>query len=311
MSGGNLTVIVPTYNRKTILKKTLEAYGQQTAGNEILEILVVDDGSTDGTGHLVSEFARTSAFPIRYLQQKNSGLAAARNHGIREARGKVILFADDDIIPAPNMVAEHLAWHRKYPDLKTGVLGNVPYSPEVNPTPFQQWWGAGGVHFNPPYMYPEKGVSFSFLVFGNTSVKSEFLREIGAFDENFRTWGCEDTDYAYRLVQKGGKVLFNPDAVGYHYKRVLFSEACRVPEKSASSYRYFATKEAGIKYFELQRRWENVRRHRIKRLLARCVVPMLFPLRPVLDSQIQLPRRVYDMFFLYHAELKNAHLRPK
>lgn len=300
MAEARLSVIIPTYNRKAILKKAIEAYAQQSVREKILEILVVDDGSADGTGELVSQLAQTSSMPVRYLRQKNSGLAAARNHGIREARGELFLFTDDDIIPAPNLVAEHLAWHLKYPDVRTGVLGSVPYSPEVNPTPFQKWWGLDGIRFYPPYLYPGKGVSFWMLLFCNTSVKSKFLREIGNFDENFRTFGYEDLDFSYQLVKKGGRVLFNPHAIGYHYKRVSFSDACRLRDKSVAARRYFITKESGRKLAELEEQWENSHSHRLKVLLARCFVPALTPLKPILDSQFPLPARLYDAFYTYY-----------
>ncbi|MGH9357173.1 MAG: glycosyltransferase family 2 protein [Terriglobia bacterium] len=295
-----LSVIIPTYNRKAILKKALDAYSRQSAREKILEILVVDDGSADGTGGLVSQFAATSPVPVRCLSQRNGGLAAARNHGIREARGELLLFTDDDVIPSPNLVAEHLAWHARYPDIKTGVLGTVPYSPEVRPTPFQKWWGLDGIRFYPPYLYPGKGVSFWMMLFCNTSVKAKFLREIGTFDENFRTFGYEDLDFAYQLVKKGGQVLFNPDAVGYHYKRVSFSDASRLREKSAAARRYFRTKESGRKLAELEKQWENSRSHRTKVMLARSVVPILAPLKPLLDYRIPLPGRLYDIFYTYY-----------
>ena len=306
-----LSVIIPTYNRKAILKKALEAYIGQTARDEILEILVVDDGSADGTEEVVSEFARRAPVPIRRLQQENSGLAAARNHGIREARGELVLFTDDDIIPAPNMVAEHLAWHQKYPDPKTGVLGNVPYSPEVNPTPFQQWWGLDGMRFHPPHMYPGKGLSFWLMLFCNTSLKREFLGEVGFFDENFRTFGFEDLDFGYEVVKRGGRVLFNPDAVAYHHKRVTFSDAVRLHQKNALSYRHFLTKESGTMLAELEEKWEKFPRHRIKVVLARYIVPVLSPLKPILDSQIPLPGQLYDLFYQHYALTKREQSKLK
>ena len=311
MFEAKLSVIIPTYSRKAILKKALEGYAQQTARDGILEILVVDDGSVDETRDFVSEFAKTCSIPIRYLYQKNSGLAAARNHGIREARGELVLLTDDDVIPTPNSVAEHLAWHQKYPDPKIGVVGSVPYSPEVKPTPFQQWWGLDGVRYRPPCLFPGQGVAFYLMQFCNTSLKREFVYEVGLFDENFRTFGYEDVDFAYRLLKAGGKVLFNPQAVGYHHKRVTFSEACRLYEKSTASRRYFAAKEGGAKLGELEEMWANARRQRIKAFLARSFVPILSPLKPLLDSQIPLPSRLYDVFYLYYGESRREPLKAK
>ncbi|MGH9357172.1 MAG: glycosyltransferase family 2 protein [Terriglobia bacterium] len=309
MSEPNLSVVIPTYNREPILKKALEAYCQQTARKEILEVLAVDDGSVDGTGEMVAEMSKTSPVPIRYLHQGNSGQAAARNHGIREARGELILLSDDDVIPSPVAVAEHLAWHMENPELKAGVVGSVPYSPEVHPTPFQQWWGLDGVRYHPPCLFPGHGVAFQFMQFCNTSLKARFLHDVGPFDENFRTFGYEDNEFAYRLAKAGGKIYFNPAAVGYHYKRVTFSDACRSMQKSAASRRYLATTEAGIKLAEADEMRAKSRREQIKTILTRCVVPVLSPLRPLLDSQLPLPGRLYGAFYHYYVELRNEPLR--
>ena len=309
MSDARLSVVIPSHDRKTILKKSLEAYLQQTASDGILEILVVDDGSADGTGDCVEEIARTSPVQIRYFYHANSGLAATRNRGIREARGELILLSDDDVIPSPVAVAEHLAWHTKYPDSKIGVVGSVPYSPEVHPTPFQQWWGLDGVRYHPPCLFPGHGVAFRLVQFCNTSFKAGFLRSVGAFDENFRTFGYEDNEFAYRLAKVGGKVLFNPKALAYHYKRVTFSDACRSVQKSAASRRYLATTEAGAELAEADERRANSRREQIKTFIARCAVPVLSPLRPLLDSQLPLPGRLYGAFYHYYIELRSEPLR--
>ncbi|TLY37341.1 MAG: glycosyltransferase family 2 protein [Nitrospirae bacterium] len=147
LSEVRLSVIIPTYNRKEILRKTLRAYRSQSSQREIVEILVVDDGSTDGTNSDAAEWSEGTVIPIRYLRQEKKGLAAARNFGIREARGGLVLFGDDDIIPGRDLVAEHLAWHKKYPDPSVCILGHVAWSPEVDPTPFMEWLGMDGVLF--------------------------------------------------------------------------------------------------------------------------------------------------------------------
>jgi len=135
-----LSVVIPTYNRQDLLRKALEGYSKQSARQEILEILVVDDGSTDATRSLVARYREESALPVRYLRQESKGAGAARNHGVREARGAIVLFGDDDIVPAPNLVGEHLAWHDKYPDPAVAVLGQVILAQEIRPTPFLKWF---------------------------------------------------------------------------------------------------------------------------------------------------------------------------
>ncbi len=299
MPSARISVMIPTYNRSAVLKRALEAYAQQTALDAILEILVVDDGSTDETAHVVAEFARTSPVPVRHLRHENSGQSVTRNRGIREARGELILFGDDDIIPTPNLVAEHLSWHQKHPERHVGVMGYVPWSPEVRPTPLMQEIIKRGPQFSYGHMTAGKAVGALGCYFNNASLKLEFLRENGSFDESFRTWGFEDIDLGYRLVQRGMVLLYNPGAVGYHYKRVTFAELCQNPQKIAAALSVLETKEAGRAYLAAENRRKSTRKYRLQMRFVRLFVPLLFPLRPLLDSRIPLPGAIYRAFYAY------------
>jgi glycosyltransferase involved in cell wall biosynthesis len=301
-----LSVAIPTYNRCAILEKTLGAYVVQTACDEILEILVVDDGSTDETRELVSRFTKTSTIPIRYLRQENSGPAVARNHAIREAAGQIILFSDDDVIPIPCMVAEHLAWHTKYPDPSIAIVGPAYWSPDLPPTPMMKWWGLNGIRFDFPHMQADHEVSWGLGAFWNTSAKLQFLKENGIFDERFRAYGFEDSELTYRLSRKGYRPIYNPDAIGYHYKRVKFSDMCRYRESLATTANLpiYLTTEAGRLYWESQIKRRKTQRYRIQKWAARVLVPVLFPLKSILDSQIPLPGFIYTAFLAYYGSLK-------
>ena len=302
MSEARLSVVIPTYNRKEILRRTLRAYRSQSPQREIVEILVVDDGSTDGTDSTVAECSEGSVvIPIRYLRQEKKGLAAARNFGIREARGDLVLFGDDDIIPGPDLVAEHLAWHKKYPDPSVSVLGHVTWSPGAHPTPFMEWLGMDGVLFGFRRLAPEKEADFRFFYFCNTSVKIEFLRKNGTFDEDFRAYGFEDIELGYRLQKKGARLLYNPKAVGHHYKRMSFADALDRAKQVAVARRVFETKEAGIYLAELERREQAKPGRQVGRMVVRCLVRALAPLELLLDSHIRLPRHLYRAFYYYHA----------
>ncbi len=137
----SLSVIIPTYNREKVLARALEGYLAQSSSQIIYELLVVDDGSTDGTESMVREFSARSPFPIRYLRQSNKGPAAARNFGIREARSSLVLFTDSDIVPERDLVEQHLEWHRRNPQITASVLGYVTWLPEIKATPFMRWYG--------------------------------------------------------------------------------------------------------------------------------------------------------------------------
>lgn len=300
-----LTIVIPTYNRRDTLLKVLEGYKQQTAGAEILEILVIDDGSTDGTGPAVAAFSPTSPITIRYHSQQNRGPATARNWGIREAKGTLVLFGDDDIIPAPTLVAEHLAWNRRYPADHFAVLGQVSWSPEVHPTPFMEWLGREGVLFGYGSLLPGKEVGFEYFYSCNLSVKRDFLMKNGVFDENFRTAGHEDIELGYRLANKGLCVLYNPEAIGYHYRHLSYAAACRRQEMVYATRLFFETTEAGqyVKNRTSMAKPMTLKR-RLMLAMARTLTLFLVPLTPLLDTRVRLPGRVYFLLYFFHAAPK-------
>ena len=140
----NISVVIPTFNRKDTLAKCIRALFEQTYSNNNYEIIVIDDGSTDGTGEMLDTLTANPQCLLRYCRQVNRGPAAARNTGIKMAQGGLILFIDDDIIAVPTLLENHFSWHRKYPDDKTAVLGYVEWSPDINITPFMRWLDNGG-----------------------------------------------------------------------------------------------------------------------------------------------------------------------
>ena len=300
-----LSIIIPSYNRKDILLRMLKSYEQQTARAEILEILVVDDGSTDGTEAAIAAFALASPIAIRYLANRKKGPGSARNYGIQEARGNLILLGDDDIIPSPTLVAEHVAWNRKYPADNFGIMGHVSWSPEVHPTPFMEWLGLDGALFGFGRLTPGKEVSFQYSYFCNTSVKRDFLIREGMFDENFRGYGSEDTELGYRLINRGFHLLYNPDAMGYHYKHFSYADACRRLELMYATKVFLDTTEAGQALNEQASRAKPpTLRRRLMLAMAKVITPFLTPLIPLLDTQVRLPRRVYSLLYFFHAAPK-------
>lgn len=98
-----LTVVLPVYNREFILPQTLASLLNQTSPAD--EILIIDDGSTDGTATIAESYPS----PVRLIRQENQGPAAARNRGLQEARGEWVHFFDSDDLALPNLHAEQLA----------------------------------------------------------------------------------------------------------------------------------------------------------------------------------------------------------
>ena len=104
-----LSVVTPTFNRKRSLRRLLTALQRQTVDPKTFEVVIVDDGSKDGTAESLE--SETFGFGLKLCRQQNSGPARARNRGIEEAQGKLVLFLDDDVEPAPSLIEEHLRSH--------------------------------------------------------------------------------------------------------------------------------------------------------------------------------------------------------
>jgi len=117
-----VSVVIPTYNRKDLLKECLDSLFNQTYPKERYEIIVVNDGSTDGTEEVLKEYAKKAPCAFKWLTQQNKGSYAARNLGIKNARGEIICFIDDDCI-ADRKWLEDLV--RAFEEGVGGVGGNI------------------------------------------------------------------------------------------------------------------------------------------------------------------------------------------
>lgn len=215
----SLSVIVPTYNRLKVLLKCLRSLEAQTVAPDNWEVVIVDDGSTDGTAEQIAVLLDESCLNVHFSRQDHKGPAAARNLGVREALGDLILFIGDDIIATPNLLAGHISWHEKYPARNVAVLGYVTWSPEIEVTPFMHWLENGGPQFSYYELQDKSGqnVHYKYFYSCNVSLKKRFLLKNGLFDEEFPLAAYEDTELGYRLVKKGLRIVYNSDAVGYHY----------------------------------------------------------------------------------------------
>lgn len=104
----NVSVIIPTYNRKDSLRGTLDSLAQQTYPSDRFEVIIVDDGSADGTAEVATE---VFPFTLRYFRQNNQGDAAARNVGAQESQADFLVFLDDDILLQPEYLAHLIHAH--------------------------------------------------------------------------------------------------------------------------------------------------------------------------------------------------------
>ena len=202
------TVVIPTYNRKPILIKCLQALENQKLSQLIkdYEVIVVDDGSTDGTLAWLEENA--TQFPhLKTFAQVHQGPAAARNLGVEKAQGDTIIFIDSDLVVTENFLQAHANALAE----GTKKLGNDRL--------FTYGWVINTCNFDNPTTEPYKITDFSAAYFatGNVAISRKWLEEAGLFDTQFKLYGWEDLELGVRLKKLGLKLIKCPEAVGYHW----------------------------------------------------------------------------------------------
>ncbi|HBQ97425.1 MULTISPECIES: glycosyltransferase family 2 protein [unclassified Roseofilum] len=203
------SVVIPTYNRLPILQKCLRALEKQQLSDpdiEGYEVVVVDDGSTDGTlAWLAAERAQVPH--VRWFEQEHQGPAAARNLGVKEAQGDTIIFIDSDLVVTETFLSCHAQVLREGEE-QLGSDRLFTYGAVINTC-----------NFDEPTAEPYKLTDFSAAYFatGNVAIARHWLEEAGLFDTQFQLYGWEDLELGVRLKNLGLKLIKCPQAVGYHW----------------------------------------------------------------------------------------------
>ncbi|MCD6406832.1 glycosyltransferase family 2 protein [Candidatus Aerophobetes bacterium] len=202
-----VSIIIPSYNRKEILKSCLEALFNQNFPKDDYEIILIDDGSTDDTEKMVKSLSP----PCRLTYIKNErrlGQSISRNKGIKEAKGKYLIFVDSDIIVIPDFTREHLKFHNLYKEVVVnGELIYISSLDQVGKKKKSIW-----------------DISFSPFNTANVSVKKEYVEKVGGFDTELFPYGWQDIELGYRLKKMGLRIKKNPKALGYHFKKETKNE---------------------------------------------------------------------------------------
>jgi glycosyltransferase involved in cell wall biosynthesis len=262
----HVSVVVPTYERCDRLRRVLAALAEQDVADPF-EVVVVSDGSTDGTmEYLESEDV---PLPVVAAQQPNAGPAAARNRGIDLARGDLVVFIDDDVVPAPDLLARHVAAHRALGD-DVVVIGPMLEDDATALSPWTRWEQR---MLRKQYAAMEAGAwapTARQFYTGNASVRREHLLAAGCFDTRFRR--MEDVELAFRLEALGLRFVYEPNAVGIHHPDRSFESWHRIAFEYGRNDVVFAREhDRPEKLTTIATEFHG--RHRMLRAVARIGVP--------------------------------------
>ena len=205
-----LSVVIPTYNRLDTLRHVIPSLLGQSTAQERYELLICDSNSTDGTAEYLAA-VREQHPNVRHLPGTYTGRAMARNAGIAQAQGQIILFNDSDIIADPALLEAHLRHHHEQRDI--AVVGWEVQVSSLDDYEFKRNRPQERGSLHPP---SRKKLSWLYFLTGNASVRREDLLRVGCFDESFTGYGHEDLELGYRLQKAGIAILYEARAINYH-----------------------------------------------------------------------------------------------
>lgn len=198
----SVSIIIPTFNGASRIKNCLDALVKQTNGHNV-EILVVNDGSTDNTTEVVDRYPS-----VRLISQENAGPAAARNRGAKEAKGTIILFTDDDCVPMPDWLCSMTAPFHD-PEV-VGVKGVYRSNQTSLIARFVQ------LEYEDRYRLMADLPSIDFIDTYSAGYRLDQFAEMKGYDTSFPVACAEDAELSYRMSARGWTMKFVPSAIVYH-----------------------------------------------------------------------------------------------
>jgi glycosyltransferase involved in cell wall biosynthesis len=203
-----VSVVVPVYNGERTIEECIKSLLNLEYPKEKYEIIVVDNNSADNTVEIVKKY------PVRLLHEKKQGPYAARNLGIKNAKGEIVAFTDADCIADKGWLRQ-LIKNFKGATI-AGVGGEIlSYNPK---TLVERYSDKSGILSQKSFLNSKfRGLKMPFIATANAAYKKGILNEIGLFDDSFLIGG--DVDLAWRVLLKGYRIVYAPKALIYHKHR--------------------------------------------------------------------------------------------
>lgn len=287
----NLSVVIPTRNRQAILAGCLEYLTRQSMGSMAFEVIVVADRCTDQTTDVAQQFFGSGKLRGQVIPSHGAGAGAARNLGFRQAAGDLILFLDDDVYAAPDLLERHIQFHKENPGDPLALLGFVTWHPDVQPTPFMEWMEQGPL-FAFHSLSDGQEAHWKFFYTCNVSLKRQLLLKTGGFDEDFKQSGLEDSEFGFRLHSAGMRLFYRRSAWGYHFQFLTLQLAARRNYHTRVNRVLFNSKpvSAALEAEQREPRWIAYADMAGMALLLPLEIAFFLPL---VNSRVRLPHFIY------------------
>jgi glucosyl-dolichyl phosphate glucuronosyltransferase len=220
----DLSVIICTYNRATNLARTLQAIAAQAIPRKIRwELIVVDNNSTDRTADIVESYRSKIPVPVIYLFEKRQGKSVALNSGVERARGRVLVFTDDDVSPETHWLQNiYSSMEQNNLDGLGGkILLNWSSAPPRWLSSERQLLGRLAMVDFDSFSKIEPGAQRARIYGANMAFKRDLFAEVGGFDPRLgpvgkKIYPHEETDFVSRAVAKGKKLVYDPQVIVWH-----------------------------------------------------------------------------------------------
>lgn len=219
----NISVEITTFNRADTLCTLLERLTEQTLAPQRFEVVLSDDGSQPALFAALDALLPRLPYPLRLLRHSHAGPGHAHNRGIEACAADHVLMLAADILPAPELLAEHLASHRAEPAPEVMVCGRLTQSPDLPETVFQ---GAADQAVEKIFQNASRQVEHGGFLVSNLSFKKAYMLEHGMF----RHWppaAGEDLELGYRLRRAGMRLVHNHNALGFHHHEETLASVTR------------------------------------------------------------------------------------
>ncbi len=204
----HLSVVVISWNQADFLKRLVGQLLAQDYPRDRYEILVVDDGSTDGSREWLRSLPESSVRAI--FGATNRGRSASRNAGIRAARGEVIVMIDGDHTVQSNFLSVHAERHQHE---RCVIVGKSDFVDHPEFRALNTYLNEGGAS----KLSPSAKLPGRYFLTRNCSVPRDLLMQVGMFDEQFSAWGGEDLDLGVKLELTGVPIYGEPRALAIHH----------------------------------------------------------------------------------------------